>query len=59
MLKCPVCLMDVTQDTKFKEEYKTRIYCFCSNFCSERFLKKPEEFLERHKDFFGDNKWHK
>ena len=51
MQKDPVCLMEIDQDAEFKTEYNKRIYYFCSEFCLERFIKNPENYLDRHKDF--------
>lgn len=47
----PVCLMEVKQDTEFRAEYEGETYYFCSRFCLEKFLKTPEDYLDRHKDF--------
>ncbi len=50
MPKDPVCLMDVDENSEFKKEFNEKIYYFCSKFCLEKFIEKPENYLERHKD---------
>lgn len=45
-IHCPVCNMRVDKWTaKFKIDYKSKSYIFCSSRCLERFEEKPEDFI--------------
>lgn len=54
MQKDPVCLMDVDENIEFKKEYKGKIYYFCSKLCLEKFKKKPEDYITRHRDILEE-----
>jgi YHS domain-containing protein len=46
MAKDPVCGMNVEEKTtKFKSEYKGKIYYFCNQMCKATFDKNPAKYL--------------
>jgi YHS domain-containing protein len=45
MAKCPVCGMDVSEDTELKYPYKGKTYYFCSEGCLEEFKGNPEKYV--------------
>jgi YHS domain-containing protein len=48
MVKDLVCGMEVDEKTtKFKTEYKGKIYYFCALGCQKKFEKEPEKYIER------------
>ncbi len=43
----PICKMEVDEEkTKFKLEYKNRIYYFCSKECLSALKENPERYLK-------------
>lgn len=44
-MKDPVCGME-TNSTKFKSEYKGKLYAFCSIKCKESFDKSPGKYAK-------------
>ncbi len=44
MPKDVVCGMEVGEDTKFKAEYKGKIYYFCCEHCLKEFQSNPEKY---------------
>ena len=44
--KDPVCGMTVDDSSKFKAEYNSRTYYFCSQGCLDKFRKDPDQYLE-------------
>ncbi len=44
MPKDVVCGMEVSEDTKFKAEYKGKIYYFCCEHCLKEFQNNPEKY---------------
>jgi len=48
MVRDPVCLMELDpRDAKAVAEYKGRSYYFCSEQCKEKFMARPETFLDK------------
>jgi len=48
MVRDPVCLMELEpRNAKAVAEYEGRSYYFCSEQCKERFLKRPQTFLDK------------
>jgi uncharacterized protein (TIGR00725 family) len=48
MVRDPVCLMELDpRDAKAVAEYRGRSYYFCSEQCKEKFLQRPETFLDK------------
>ena len=43
-VNCPVCGMDVEQDSKFKAEYKGQAYYFCNDSDKKEFMKHPQVY---------------
>ncbi|MEM3403882.1 MAG: YHS domain-containing protein [Nitrososphaeria archaeon] len=47
MVKDVVCKMEVDEKTsKWKSEYKGRIYYFCTSTCKQRFDKNSEKYIK-------------
>jgi P-type Cu+ transporter len=45
MAKDPICGMEVEEQiTKFKSEYGSQTYYFCSEKCKEQFELRPEQY---------------
>lgn len=45
-MKDPVCGMEIKEDSKFKSDYNSRTYLFCSASCKQNFDKKPENYAK-------------
>lgn len=46
-IKDPVCNMDVTDTKKApSEEYKGKVYYFCSEYCKKSFKKDPASYIK-------------
>ncbi len=45
-VKDPVCNMQVDEEiTKYKIEYKGKMYYFCSSTCESEFKKNPSKYI--------------
>lgn len=45
MLTCPVCGMEIDQNSAKRSEYKGRTYYLASDSCKARFEANPEKYL--------------
>ncbi len=44
----PICKMEVDEKiTKFKSEYKGKIYYFCAPGCKKEFEANPEKYIKK------------
>ncbi len=48
-LTCPVCGMNVDQNTEFKEGHGGETYYFCSENDQKEFRKNPSQYLKKEK----------
>ncbi|MBI4242990.1 MAG: dienelactone hydrolase family protein [Planctomycetes bacterium] len=46
--KCLICNSEISED--FSEEYKEKLYGFCSKKCSNTFIKNPDVYINTGKD---------
>jgi transcriptional regulator GlxA family with amidase domain/YHS domain-containing protein len=43
---CPVCEMEVSENTDFKAELKGKKYSFCSQWCKDHFVANPARYVD-------------
>ncbi len=48
-IKCPVCGMDVDQDSEFKAGHAGETYYFCSDEDKKEFQKHPSKYVKKEK----------
>ncbi len=48
-MKCPVCGMDVDQNSEFKVDHSGETYYFCSEEDQNEFQKHPSQYLKKQK----------
>jgi YHS domain-containing protein len=48
-IKCPVCGMDVDQDSQFKASHADETYYFCSEEDKKEFQDHPSKYVRKEK----------